>query len=582
MGIFAESAMEILRERYLLKNIEGQVVEDGEAMLRRVAGFVASAEKERDCWEERFYEIMAGLRFLPNSPTLANAGRPGGQLAACFVLPVPDSVEGIFEAVKKSALIHKTGGGTGFSFSKIRPRNDIVSSTGGVASGPVPFIRAFNCATDVVKQGGMRRGANMAVLDYWHPDIMEFIRSKEEEGTLDNFNISVGVDERFMAAVSDNSNIDLINPRTGKPVKSMRAGEIFDLMVKSAWENGEPGILFFDHINSGNALPVLGPMRATNPCGEQPLFDYESCNLGSLNLVSYLKTNVNGKPEERIDWGLLGRDIYTAVRFLDDVIDVNYYVFPEVEEITRANRKIGLGAMGFADLLIELGIPYASRETLEVIDRLMDFIGAKAREASAAIAEEKGSFPNVNKSIFKGQAMRNATVLTVAPTGTLSMLAEVSSGIEPLFGLSFVKEVLNGKKFVITNRKFEQVAKQRGFWSEELMDEITGKGRLTGITGIPEDVKRVFETSFDITPEWHVRVQAAFQKYVDNAVSKTVNFPNEATVDDIRDAYMAAWKLGCKGLTIYRTGSREAQVLKFGGKDRGKKDIIERCPDCTY
>lgn len=582
MGIFSESAMEILRQRYLLKNTEGQVVEDAEAMLMRVAGFVASMEKERDRWAERFYEIMAGLRFLPNSPTLANAGRPGGQLAACFVLPVPDSIEGIFETVKKSALIHKTGGGTGFSFSKIRPRNDIVSSTGGIASGPVPFITAFNCATDVVKQGGMRRGANMAVLDYWHPDILEFIKSKEEEGRLANFNISVGVDERFMAAVSGDSYVELINPRTGNTVKSVRAGEIFDLMIKSAWENGEPGILFFDHINSANSLPGLGPLNSTNPCGEQPLFDYESCNLGSLNLVSYLKRDVNGRTEDKIDWGTLGRDIYTGVRFLDNVIDVNNYVLPEVEEITRANRKIGLGVMGFADMLIDLGIPYASRECLELIDRLMDFIRLKAREASEQIAEEKGSFLNIDKSIFKGKTMRNATVLTVAPTGTLSMIAEVSSGIEPLFGLSFVKEVLNGKRFVITNRKFEQLAKQRGFWSEDLKDEIAEKGRLTGLNGIPEDVSRVFETSFDINPVWHVRVQAAFQKYVDNAVSKTVNFPNEATADDVRDTYLLAWKLGCKGLTIYRTGSREAQVLKFAGKERKQDIITERCPDCTY
>lgn len=583
MGIFSEEATQILKQRYFLKDTGGNVSEDAEAMLRRVAAAAAGTENNLGYWEERFYDLMASLRFLPNSPTLANAGRPKGQLAACFVLPVPDSIEGIFETVKRAALIHKTGGGTGFSFSRIRPKDDLVASTGGVASGPVPFIKAFNCATDAVKQGGMRRGANMAVLDYWHPDIFEFIRVKEKEGALANFNISVALDGRFMSGLTGNRDVEFINPRTGKPSgKSVPSNEIFDLLVRAGWENGEPGILFFDHINSTNTIPGLGPMTATNPCGEQPLFDYESCNLGSLNLPLYICGPREGSFRERINWRQLKEDIVTAVRFLDNIIDINYYVFPEIEEITRANRKIGLGIMGFADMLIELGVPYASEEALALISKLMGFISGEAREASRLIGKEKGSFRNLDKSIFKGQVMRNATVTTIPPTGTLSMLAGTSSGIEPLFGLKFTKEVLNGKQFIVTNRKFEDAAQARGFWSQDLMDEIAEKGGLDGISTIPEDIRRVFATSFDIPPEWHVRVQAAFQRHVDNAVSKTVNFHYNASPEQVRDTYIMAWKMGCKGLTIYRSGSRESQVLRFSGTDSVKAGNMERCPDCTY
>lgn len=580
MGLFSADAVKILEKRYLLRDSLGRVMETPEGMLRRVAEFVAQPEKEKDLWAERFYQLMAAKRFLPNSPTLANAGRPGGQLAACFVLPVPDSIEGIFETMKKAALIHKTGGGTGFSFSKIRPRDDSVSSTGGVASGPLSFITAYNCATDAIKQGGMRRGANMAVLTYRHPDILEFITAKEEEGRLANFNLSVGVDAELMRKASAGGSIELINPRTGKAQRAIEAGELFAAITASAWKNGEPGILFFDKINEANTVPGLGPLEATNPCGEQPLFDYECCNLGSLNLPAYLK-DTGSDLQTMLDWDLLERDIMTAVRFLDNVVDVNHYPFPENEAMARGNRKIGLGIMGFADLLLRMAVPYASNEALQAADSVMGFINRKAKEVSARLALEKGSFPNKDKSIFKGSPMRNATVTTIAPTGTLSMLLNTSGGIEPLFGLSFVKVALEGSWFVVTNPHFAEVAEKRGFLTGDLMDEITHKGSLQGIDGIPEDVRRVFATSSEIPAEWHIKVQAAFQRHVDNAVSKTINFPATATVEDIRQAYFAAWHLGCKGLTIYRAGSRENQVMRFAAKDKEQEDNREICPVCT-
>ena len=578
MTLFSEDAIRILEKRYLLKDAAGKVMETPAEMLRRVARTVAGAEKNRAFWEEKFYNLMAGKRFLPNSPALANAGRGSGQLAACFVLPVPDSVEGIFETMKKAALIHKTGGGTGFSFSAIRPQGDSVASTGGVASGPLSFITAFNCATDAVKQGGMRRGANMAVLDYRHPDIFKFIGAKKGAGVLANFNLSVALDDKFMSALIDGGSVALINPRTGKPSGRVAAGKLFDALVQAAWENGEPGVLFFDNINKANAVPGLGPLKATNPCGEQPLFEYESCNLGSLNLAAYVSDKGSGF-RDRINWEELSHDIDVAVRFLDNVVDVNHYIFPEIEKITKGNRKIGLGVMGFADLLIEMGIPYASEEALELIDSLMGYINRKAREASAKLAEEKGSFPNTDQSVYKGRKMRNATVTTIAPTGTLSMLVGVSSGIEPLFGLSYVKEVLGGRQFRITNERFEEAARRRGFWSPELAEEVARQGSLSGIDNIPEDVRKVFVTAFEISPRWHVRIQAAFQQHVDNAVSKTINFPTDAAPQDIKEAYIQAWQQGCKGLTVYRAGSRENQVLKFAAKDR-EEENFNRCQTC--
>ncbi|MBU7007075.1 adenosylcobalamin-dependent ribonucleoside-diphosphate reductase [Phosphitispora fastidiosa] len=579
MEIFSSDSLDVLERRYLIKDSSGKVIETPEGMLKRAAKFAALPEENQTYWEERFFELMSGLRFLPNSPTLANAGKPNGQMAACFVLPVPDSIEGIFETMKRAALIHKTGGGTGFSFSNIRPKDDIVSSTGGVASGPVPFIRAFNSATDAVKQGGMRRGANMAVLDYWHPDILEFINMKEEEDVLTNFNISIGVDNRFMDQVVNRGDIDQINPRTGKVNgRTIPAATVFDAMTRAAWANGEPGILFFDHINKANTVPGSGPMKATNPCGEQPLLNYESCNLGSLNLTAFL--NEAGEGYRRINWSRLAEDTAAAVRFLDNIIDVNKYIFTEIERVTKGNRKIGLGVMGFADLLIELGIPYASMEALELIETLMGFIRKKAMEASAALGREKGPFPNIEKSVYKGETVRNATVTTIAPTGTLSMLAGTSSGIEPLFGLSFVKEVLEGRKFYVTSRSFEEAARKGGFWSEDLVQELAHTGSLEGIKGIPEDVRRVFATAFEISPQWHLKVQAAFQKHVDNAVSKTINFPAGAAIADIRSAYLMAWKYGLKGLTIYRNGSRSNQVLKFASKDMEKGTLPAGCSTC--
>ncbi len=580
MALFSVDAIKILEKRYLRRDSSGQVVEKPEGMLHRVAKTAAQVERETDYWAERFYEIMAAKRSLPNSPTLANAGRAGGQLAACFVLPVPDSIEGIFETMKRAALIHKTGGGTGFSFSKIRPKDDPVSSTGGVASGPLSFITAYNCATNAIKQGGMRRGANMAILDYWHPDIFEFIAAKREEGSLANFNLSVGVSGDLMNKAAGGGSIPLINPRTGKPVREIKADILLEAMILAAWENGEPGVLFFDRINAANTVPGLGDLESTNPCGEQPLFDYECCNLGSLNLPKYL-TGTGTDLNKMIDWDLLEQDILTAVRFLDNVIDVNYYPFPEIEVMAKGNRKIGLGVMGFADMLVRLAVPYASDAALEVADRVMGFINQKAKDASTRLAEEKGSFPNKDKSIYKDTPMRNATLTTIAPTGTLSMLVDTSSGIEPLFGLSFVKEALEGHKFVVTNPYFAEIAERRGFLTRDLIDEVTGKGSLQGIAGVPEDVRRVFATSFEIFAEWHIKVQAAFQRHVDNAVSKTINFPCTATVEDVRKAYFAAWKLGCRGLTIYRAGSRENQVMRFAAKDKVQERIGERCSVCT-
>lgn len=580
MALFSDDAIKILEKRYLLRDSLGQIVETPEGLLHRVAMTVAQVELDRGFWEDRFYEMMAAKRFLPNSPTLANAGRPDGQLAACFVLPVPDSIEGIFETMKKAALIHKSGGGTGFSFSKVRPKDDPVSSTGGVASGPLSFINAYNCATNAIKQGGMRRGANMAVLEFCHPDIFEFISAKREEGCLANFNLSVGVSGDLMNKAANGGLVALINPRSGKAVREIEAGKLLEAIILAAWENGEPGILFFDKINEANTVPGLGPLEATNPCGEQPLFDYECCNLGSLNLPKYL-AGTGSELTKRIDWDLLEEDVLTAIRFLDNIIEVNYYPFPDIELMAKGNRKIGLGVMGFADLLVRLAVPYASDAAVEVVEVIMGFINRKSKEASARLAEEKGSFPNINRSIYMGRPMRNATVTTIAPTGTLSMLVDTSSGIEPLYGLSFIKEALEGNRFVVTNPYFAEIAEKRGFLTPAFMEEVADKGSLREIAGVPEDIRRVFATAFEVPAEWHIKVQAAFQRHVDNAVSKTVNFPCEATVEDVRRAYFTAWKLGCKGLTIFREGSRENQVMRFAAKDKGLESSGERCSVCT-
>jgi len=567
-----ENALRVLERRYLKKDKQGQVIETPEAMFRRVAQTIASAEliyhPEADvkAREEEFYQLMANLEFLPNSPTLMNAGRELGQLSACFVLPIDDSMESIFDAVKHTALIHKSGGGTGFSFSRLRPEQDRVGSTGGVASGPVSFIRAFDIATDVIKQGGTRRGANMGILNVDHPDIMKFIAAKDDPTALTNFNISVAVTAEFMEAAKTGADYNLINPRTKEVGDKLNAKEVFDKIVDRAWRTGDPGIVFLDRINQDNPAPHLGKIESTNPCGEQPLLPYESCNLGSINLARMLKTT-NGTAE--IDYPKLAKTVQVAVRFLDNVIDVNKFPLPQIDDMTKKSRKIGLGVMGFADMLIQLGIPYDSEEALQVASDVMHFINEKAYQASVGLAKERGVFPAFEGSIYDapdGLRLRNASCTTIAPTGTLSIIAGCSSGIEPLFALSYTRNILDGAQLVEVNPYFEKVAKSEGFYSEELMQQLASGVRLSDVDGIPDSIKRLFATAHEISPEWHVRMQAAFQKSTHNAVSKTVNFPREATREDIVKVYMLAYQEGLKGITIYRDRSREAQVLTTGEK----------------
>jgi ribonucleoside-diphosphate reductase alpha chain len=566
----SENALHVLEKRYLQKDSQGQVVETPAAMFRRVARAIAAADLIYDpgadagAREEEFYQLMAGLEFLPNSPTLMNAGRELGQLAACFVLPIEDSMESIFEMVKNTALIHKSGGGTGFSFSRLRPEKDRVGSTGGVASGPVSFMRAFDTATDVIKQGGMRRGANMAILNVDHPDIERFISAKEDPAAFTNFNLSVAVTNEFMEMVRTDSEYDLINPSSGKVVGQLKAREVFDKIVAKAWQTGDPGVVFIDRINRDNPTPALGHIESTNPCGEQPLLPYESCNLGSINLARMLKVT-DGTVE--IDYHRLAEVIKVAVRFLDNVIDVNKFPLPQIEEMTRKTRKIGLGVMGFADMLLKLGTPYDSEEALRVATEVMRFVHEEARHASVVLADERGVFPAFEGSVYDvagGSRVRNASCTTIAPTGSLSIIASCSSGIEPLFALSYTKNVLDGSQLVEVNTYFEEMARQEGFYSEELMQQLASGVSLHDIEAVPERVKRLFVTAHDISPEWHVRMQAAFQRSTDNAVSKTVNFPHEATREDIAKVYMLAYEEGLKGITIFRDRSRETQVLNTG------------------
>ncbi len=572
----SENARRVLEKRYLKKDAKGRVIETPEQLFRRVARHIAQAEKKYGDEahvkriEEIYYEMMTQFRFLPNSPTLMNAGRRLGQLAACFVLPVEDSMEGIFDALKNAALIHKSGGGTGFSFSRLRPKNSRVGTTGGVASGPVSFMKIFNTATEQVRQGGTRRGANMAILRVDHPDIMEFIHCKKNNRELNNFNISVAVTDAFMEAVKKDTNYDLIDPRDGKKVGELNARDVYTALVRQAWENGDPGIVFIDRVNNDNPTPELGQIESTNPCGEQPLLPMEACNLGSINLSKFVMENGGGPV---IDWEGLKETVWYAVRFLDDTIDVSKYPLSEIDEMVKGNRKIGLGVMGFADMLYQLRIPYNSDTALEMAEQVMAFIQRESHEASKKLAEERGPFKNFEKSIFKDQegcVYRNATVTTIAPTGTLSIIAGCSSGIEPLFALSFVRNVMDNDKLLEVNPHFEKVAKERGFYSKELMDIIARKGTIQSIEEIPEDVRKVFVTAHDISPEWHVRMQAAFQKHTDNAVSKTVNLPRDATVEDVLKVYDLAYELGCKGVTIYRDGSKKNQVLSFA--DRSEKE----------
>jgi len=571
----SENAKTVLARRYLKKDLDGKATETAANMFRRVARHIAKAEKNFGTdakvkkIESLFYNSMTDLKFLPNSPTLMNAGRQLGQLAACFVLPVEDSMDGIFDSLKNAAAIHKSGGGTGFSFSRLRAKNSMVGTTGGIASGPVSFMKIFNAATEQVKQGGTRRGANMAILRVDHPDIMEFIFCKKTNNELNNFNISVGLTENFMLAVEKNAPYDLIDPQSGKPTGQLNAAEVYLSLVSQAWNNGDPGIIFLDRLNRDNPTPAIGEIESTNPCGEQPLLPMEACNLGSINLSKFIVLT-NGVAS--IDYQDLGETVTTAVRFLDNTIEQSKYPLDAIDLMVKGNRKIGLGVMGFADLLFQLKIPYNSEEALTKAEEVMKFVQDTSHQASSDLAKERGVFGNFNKSVFKRRKKcryRNATTTTIAPTGTLSIIGDCSSGVEPLFALSFVRNVLDNDKLLEVNPHFEKVARENGFYSNEIMGQIANEGSLAHIETIPEDVKKVFVTAHDISPEWHIRMQAAFQKYTDNAVSKTVNLPRESTVEDVKKIYDLAYELDCKGVTIYRDGSKENQVLSFADKKQG-------------
>jgi len=569
----------VLKRRYLLKDDERKVIESPKELFLRVARVISRGELNfkssfsREGVEETFFKMMTSLEFLPNSPTLMNAGTSLGQLSACFVLPVEDSMEAIFESLKKMAIIHQTGGGTGFDFSHLRPKRDLVFTTKGEASGPVSFMSIFNHATGIIVQGGRRRGANMGILRCDHPDIVDFVEAKLEGEAFSNFNLSVGVTDKFMEAVRKKDSFDLINPRTKKKEKSIKAAALFDLIVYAAWKSGDPGLIFLDEINRHNPTPSLGRIEATNPCGEIPLLPFESCNLGSINLSKFVE---NG----RIMWDSLKDRIWWGVRFLDNVIEVNKYPFSQIREVTLANRKIGLGVMGFADMLIKLGISYASQEAVQTGLKVMKFFHDQSVKASQFLAQERGVFANYKRSIYAshGLKLRNATINTVAPTGTISMVAGCSSGIEPLFALSYVRNVLSGTRLFETHPLFEQELRQRGLYSKELMAKVGKMASIQSLEEIPTDLRNIFITSFDVTPEQHLKIQAAFQKYTDNSVSKTVNLPSDATIEDVRNIYFLAHKLKCKGITIYRYGTKKDQVLSFdlraGEGRRGEESFI--------
>jgi ribonucleoside-diphosphate reductase alpha chain len=573
MGLIRLSApaIAILEKRYLRKDARGQVVESPEEMFRRVAGNIAEAEQfynHRTSIEELsefFFRSMASLDFLPNSPCLMNAGRELQQLAACFVLPIEDSLDAIFETVKQTALIHQSGGGTGFSFSHLRPKHDTVQSTGGVASGPTSFMKVFNMATEVIKQGGTRRGANMGVLRVDHPDIMEFIAIKKNPDEMTNFNLSVGITKEFMEALEKDGEYSLMNPRMKKEVGRQKAREVFEAIVNAAWETGDPGVLFLDRINKANPTPQMGEIESTNPCGEVPLLPYEPCVLGSINL-SHMVTERNGKGEA--DFEKIRKTVRDAVHFLDNVIDMNQYPLPQIAEMAKGNRKIGLGVMGLAHFFIRLGIPYHSPKALEVARGLMSFIQHQARERSMELAEERGVFPNFLGSIYSrnGMRLRNATLTTIAPTGTLSLIANCSSGIEPIFAIQYIRRALEDMEFQMTDPLFLEFGEKEGFLNQDLLESLSKGANLRELPNVPQQVKDLFVTAFEILPASHIKIQAAFQEYTDNAVSKTINFPRDATKDEVKETFLLAYREKCKGITIYRSGSKPTQVLACGTK----------------
>ena len=571
---FSNNSLQVLEKRYLLKDKEGNLIETPKQMVRRIAHNIAQAEYNYGATEEQiheveesYYNLIANLDFLPNTPTIMNAGTKIQQLSACFVLPVEDSMEGIFKSVMDTALIHKSGGGTGFSFTRLRPSNDLVRSTSGVASGPVSFMKVFDAATEVIKQGGKRRGANMGILRVDHPDILRFIECKADMKSLQNFNISVAATDKFMQAVKDDTDYELINPKDKAVVGKLQARDVFALITNNAWKNGDPGFIFIDKINAGHPGKNVGEIESTNPCGEQPLLPYESCNLGSINLNNFIKDD-----NSDVNWDKLRECIRLSVRFLDDVIDMNKYPIPELAEMANKTRKIGLGIMGFADLLYELGVKYNSEEGYQLAEKVMKFFKDESYQMSGELAELRGTYPAWEGSDHhkENRKMRNTCCLTIAPTGTIGMLAEASGGCEPTYAISYIKNVMDGTELIYTNRIFERISKERGFNSPDLMRKIAKIGTVQNIEEVPQDVRDVFVTAQDIAPEDHVKMQASFQKYVDSSISKTINFPNSATIDDVKKSYLTAWGMGCKGITIYRDGSRDNQVLNIGEVNKEK------------
>ncbi len=563
MITLTSNAIQILHDRYLLRDINGNVTETLEQLFWRASKFVASNENEIDkaTWEARFYTLLSNLDFLPNSPTLMNADTSRGQLSACFVLPIEDSLESIFTTLKNAALIHQSGGGTGFNFSKLRPKDDWVTSSGGTSSGPVAFMKIYDSATEYVKQGGKRRGANMGILNIDHPDIEDFINSKSDNKTISNFNISVGITDGFMNAVEKDLDWNLINPRTKTIQKKVKASYLWQNIIQQAWKTGDPGLIFLDTINANNPLPKSGKIISTNPCGEIPLLDYESCNLGSINLSKMIDDSFS---TTKINWDKLSETIHVAIRFLDNVISVNHHLLPEIETITKAHRKIGLGVMGWAELLIQMNIPYASDEAVDLAEKLMKFIQENSYEASKALAEERGAFPEwKNSSYYPKTVLRNATCNSIAPTGTISIIANTAYSIEPLFALAYNRVgILGGKTQLEINPLFVQKMKSLGLWNSKIEKSVLQEGSIQHMDDVSQDIKKLFETSLEISWKYHLLHQKAFQKYTDNAVSKTINLPENATIDDVSKIYRSAWNYKLKGITIYRYGSKTQQVLQ--------------------